>query len=356
MPITALPLPPLRSDPANFSSRADAFMSALPTFATEANQLQSDVNAKQTAAAANQTAAQSAQAAAEAASNATVWVSGTTYAIGNVRYSPSDFKSYRRKTAGAGTTDPSADPTNWQLLTGLGNVDLTATQTVTNKTFGSGCVWDGAVIPIVEGGTGATTAVNAFNALKQNATDTASGVVELATAAEFIAGTDTTRVPSVSSLRTGKPALTLTLNGNASVQLASIPSWVTRITIVAAGVSTTGTGIGLDILMNNLTTGYVAGGSELKDSSINSFSATTGVRVVSTAINNAATDIFSGTLSINRVFGTNVWSVVGTMNEHAANNLLHSACVRDLGAALTSIQFQATGSTFDAGTLYATWE
>ncbi|MBX9801822.1 MAG: hypothetical protein K2Y04_03555 [Caulobacteraceae bacterium] len=37
MPITSLPTPPSRTDAANFNARADAFLGALPTFATEAN-------------------------------------------------------------------------------------------------------------------------------------------------------------------------------------------------------------------------------------------------------------------------------------------------------------------------------
>ncbi|CAM8627052.1 Intramolecular chaperone auto-processing domain containing protein [Comamonadaceae bacterium] len=37
MTISALPTPPLRSDPANFAARADAFLAALPQFAAEAN-------------------------------------------------------------------------------------------------------------------------------------------------------------------------------------------------------------------------------------------------------------------------------------------------------------------------------
>ena len=44
MPITALPAPPTRSDATNFNARADAFLSALPTFATEANSLASELN------------------------------------------------------------------------------------------------------------------------------------------------------------------------------------------------------------------------------------------------------------------------------------------------------------------------
>jgi hypothetical protein len=48
-------------------------------------------------------------------------------------------------------------------------------------------------VPIAQGGTGATTAANAFTAIKQAATETETGVVELATTAEAAAGTDTTR-------------------------------------------------------------------------------------------------------------------------------------------------------------------
>lgn len=190
MPITTLPVPPTRNDPANFAERADSFLSALPTFAIEANVLQADVNAKQTAAAANQVAAQAAQTAAEAASNATVWVSGTTYAVGNVRYSPIDFKSYRRKTAGAGTTDPSSDSTNWQLLTGLGNVDLSAAQTLTNKTINgtnntitnvSLTTGVAGTLPVANGGTGGTTAAAARSSLgADNASNLTSGTVAAA--------------------------------------------------------------------------------------------------------------------------------------------------------------------------------
>lgn len=53
MPITALPTPPSRTDAANFSARADAFLGALPTFGTEANALAIEVNGYATNAAAS---------------------------------------------------------------------------------------------------------------------------------------------------------------------------------------------------------------------------------------------------------------------------------------------------------------
>lgn len=104
-------------------------------------------------------------------------------------------------------------------------VTLTGVQTLTNKTLtspaintptitgGSGSAmtlttptmtggsWTGGTdLAIADGGTGASTAAAAFTALKQAASTTATGVVELATAAEVTTGTDTARVPSVSTM------------------------------------------------------------------------------------------------------------------------------------------------------------
>lgn len=75
--ITALPTPPSTNDPANFNTRADAFLGQMPTFVTEANALAGEVNANTQAAAASATAAankvveatgKAAEAAASAAS------------------------------------------------------------------------------------------------------------------------------------------------------------------------------------------------------------------------------------------------------------------------------------------------
>jgi len=46
----------------------------------------------------------------------TLWVSGTTYIIGDIRNAPSNGLPYKRITAGAGTTDPALDSTNWTSL------------------------------------------------------------------------------------------------------------------------------------------------------------------------------------------------------------------------------------------------
>ena len=48
MPIDALPTPPSRSDPANFATRGDAFLAALPTFAAQANATAAAMNLNST--------------------------------------------------------------------------------------------------------------------------------------------------------------------------------------------------------------------------------------------------------------------------------------------------------------------
>ena len=72
------------------------------------------------------TATSAAQQALSAAADAVAlvgvnaWVSGTTYAKNVAVISQVNFQTYRRRVAGAGTTDPASDSTNWAILTGDG--------------------------------------------------------------------------------------------------------------------------------------------------------------------------------------------------------------------------------------------
>lgn len=107
MTISTLPTFPDRGlAPDAFQTAAAAWGAGLVTFGTEVNEQ----------AAAMDAAAVIADEAAGIIAE-TKWISGTTYALGDVVWSPADYQSYRRIVAGAGTTDPSADGTNWLNIT-----------------------------------------------------------------------------------------------------------------------------------------------------------------------------------------------------------------------------------------------
>ena len=142
-PISALPTPPSRQEPATFSERADAFLGALPTFGTETNAagdyidgIGTQVDADATAAAASAVTAQAAAATAVAAVNATAWVSGASYTAGDAVWSLINYQTYRAILTHSGvTTDPSLDGTNWVALGGGGGLtEQTATLATTTQT------------------------------------------------------------------------------------------------------------------------------------------------------------------------------------------------------------------------------
>ena len=115
MSLTPPPSPPLRSDPpADFIAKAEAYLSWQQTFVSEM------------------------KAAVEVA-NITLWVSGTTYAVGDVVWSPTNNKSYRRIIAGAGTTDPVSDAVNWSVIpyaASGANADITSASAMAPWTNG----------------------------------------------------------------------------------------------------------------------------------------------------------------------------------------------------------------------------
>lgn len=141
-PITPLPSPPSRQDPANFANEADAFLGALPDFQSDVNAagayidgVGTAVDADAASAAANAVIAQAAATTAVNAANAQAWVSGTTYAAGAVVYSPITYQTYRCILATSGTVDPSINTTNWVQLGGSGGLtEQTATLTTTAQT------------------------------------------------------------------------------------------------------------------------------------------------------------------------------------------------------------------------------
>lgn len=144
--ITALPAAPnpASDTPAQFSTKAAAFVLAqtgLPTeinlWAAQANTLAATVNADAATASAAEVAAVAAAASAAASAGVTKWVSGTTYAQGACVWSPANFQTYRRTTNGAGTVDPSADAANWQAITTSGATQPVGSTIYLNQLYGA---------------------------------------------------------------------------------------------------------------------------------------------------------------------------------------------------------------------------
>jgi len=167
MPISPLPAPPTRGDPANFAVAGDLFLAALPPFAIQLEEARVEIGSNQGTVALNTVAAvqsagaasvSAAQAAASAA--AQLWVSGTSYAIGISVWSPVTKAIYRRLVAGAGATDPSVDAVNWGVI----------------------------VLPQSGGGTGGTTAATARSALGSSATGDALFVATTPAVARAVLG------------------------------------------------------------------------------------------------------------------------------------------------------------------------
>lgn len=138
-PITALPTPPSTADAANFDTRADAFLGALPLMTTETNAVADNVFDNATDAATN-----AANAAASAA---------TAQAIGNFRGNWADLTGALNVPA---TVRYSG--VYWQLLSNVANVAV--------EVPGVSIAWTQMTpVPIASGGTGGTTAAAARAAL-----------------------------------------------------------------------------------------------------------------------------------------------------------------------------------------------
>jgi hypothetical protein len=146
---TITTLPALPDASGIFSSDdADDFLAAWPAMITEAN-------AQASWRGIHDPIVQIDGEAAEGEATIAEWVSGTSYAFGDVVWSPTNYLDYVRIVAGGGTTDPSAAPTVWQLVTGSGDATLTGAEIFTNKTYGSpavtGCILE-QIYAITDGG------------------------------------------------------------------------------------------------------------------------------------------------------------------------------------------------------------
>lgn len=165
-PISTLPTPPSRQDPTNFSTQADAFLGALPTFQTQVNAAGDYIETK-----------------AVSVGNTFIgnYSAVTTYVIGqSVLYTNGIFY-ISLVDSNIGNT-PTTNPTKWSAIPSYslssitGNVGITGNLSVTGTTdlignlnatgttdFNGNVIFSNAIIETVFALTGTTPALNPNN-------------------------------------------------------------------------------------------------------------------------------------------------------------------------------------------------
>lgn len=114
--ISALPTPPSRDDPTNFSTRADAFLGALPTFQSEANVVAGEVNSN--AATASTAASTASTAASTATTQAGIASAAASSATASANSAAASYDAFDDRYLGSKTSDPTVDNDGNTLLVG----------------------------------------------------------------------------------------------------------------------------------------------------------------------------------------------------------------------------------------------
>lgn len=141
-----------------------------------------------------------------------------------------------------------------------------------------------------------------------------------------------------------------------AIDFTSIPAWVSRITLMINGVSTTG-GSSLCVRLGTSggveATGYAGAASNI-GSTVTSTNSTTDVVLEN---GGAATDVRHGVITITKI-GSNAWAIAGVIGRSDGNSTRAIAATKTLAGTLDRVRVttQAGTDTFDAGSLAVMWE
>jgi hypothetical protein len=191
------------------------------------------------------------------------------------------------------------------------------------------------------------------------ATDARSGIIELATDAEYVTGTDAARAvtPAVARANNIVAVASVSASGT-SVDFTGIPAWAKRITVMVSGISTNGTSV------KQVRLGDSGGFESTNYLSASCFSnnATGTVSVANytdgfalTGVN--ASDVQHGTIILTKHTG-NTWICSGNIGFSSGGAFGTVAGTKATSATLDRIQLTTQGGTdtFDAGTVSITYE
>lgn len=323
--ITPLPTPPSTSDPSNFSTRADDFLSALPTFATEANALAAGLNN---------------------ISTTSTSTTSNTIGTGSKAFTVETGKSY---FAGQSVTIAhTAAPTNRMFAVVDSYNSGTGALVVTSQAFeGSGTFTDWTITLGFNGAIGTGQIANdAVTKSKLNADVRAS-------AAEFNVGTavDTFLNPKVARENAWVYGpLIPTTSGDPLDILTGLPSWVTEVELIFDSVSLSGTNSLL--IQPGTAGGYVNSGYIAV--SVAHVAAANQIESESSGFNirlNTASHTVTGVMRLVKQ-SNNVWASTHVIRRGGDVADITGAGGVDLGAVLTRIRANTNGSdTFDNGTI-----
>jgi hypothetical protein len=190
----------------------------------------------------------------------------------------------------------------------------------------------------------------------KQASQTRKGEVELATAAEFNAGTDPNRVPAVQTIReNGWVYMASQAASGTILNFTGIPSWATEIEIFPAAFSTSST---VDLLVligdagGNEVTGYVSASCHSASGGNTLVSSTAGFIIY----NSLAAFILDGVIKLHRInAATFEWMQTHNIARTDSNASITGAGRKALSAALDRFSITTvTGvPTLDAGNIYA---